>query len=180
VFRAVWYALLAVVYVVLSVTTLRGIIAMPKPEFLPYLGLAVAVLLGLMILYLFYQLFTYPDRIIVDGSSQNVIARRGDRERWRLENVAVESVYISQVVNRKGKKPVVHHGELNIRLQDGSFFPILSQSQPFDDLLTPADADDTDGVVSLTARSAYTDLQMAALWVAQTLRVPCWYDRRVK
>jgi hypothetical protein len=180
VLRVIWYALLAVVYVVLSLTTLSQIIALPRPEFLPYLGLAVAALLGLMILYLFYQLFTVPDRVTVDGSTQSIYASRGNRERWRLENVAVESIYVSQVVNRRGKKRVVHHGELNVRLQDGSFFELLSQPQSYDDLLTPVDADEDEAVVSLNTLNAYTDLQMAAIWVAQTLRVPCWYDRRTK
>jgi hypothetical protein len=174
--RVVWYVLLVVVYVILSVTTLSGIIALPKPEFLPYLGLATAVLLVCIIIYTVYQLITQPDHITIDGTS--VSATHGSRERWRLDNVAIDSVYVSEIVNRKGKKRIVHHSELNLHLQDGSFFRLIDQPQSVDDLLTPEDTPDTEAVLGLTPLSAYTDMQMAGLWVSQALNVPCWYDRR--
>jgi hypothetical protein len=180
VMRIVWYTVLTLVYIVLSLTTLTGTIALPKPEFLPYLGLAVAVLLVGMIIYLIYQLLTQPNRIVVEAGTRSLVGKRGNSERWRLDNVALESIYVTQVVNRKGKKPSVYHGELNVHLQDGSFFLLLNQPQSFDDLLSPEAADDQEQVVTLTPLNAYTDLQMAGLWIAQKLTIPCWYDRRVK
>ena len=179
-FRILWYAILTAVYVTLSLTTLSGVIALPKPEFLPYLGLVVAALLVGMIIYLFYQLWTQPDHIVIDGNTRSIYAKRGNNTRWRLENVGIDSVYVSQVMNLKSKKHVVYHGEINARLQDGSFFGLLLESQPIDDLRTPLNEEDTEAVVTLTTLNGYTDLQMAGLWLAEVLRVPCWYDRRKK
>jgi len=201
--RIVWYTLLTIVYVVLSVTTLARTIALPSPiiirfgwlaevfppdgkvltipsEYLPILGLGTAALLVILIVYTIYQLLTRPNRIIVDATNRSVYAKTGERERWRLDNVAIDSVYVSEVVNRRGKKRVIHHGEINLRLQDSSFFHLFNQPQAVDDLLTPADAPDTEAVLGLTTLSAHTDLQMAGLWIAQALNVPCWYDRRAR
>jgi len=201
--RIVWYVLLAALYVVLSVTTLSGVIALPSPFviqlealsnlyppdgkilevpaiYLPILGLLTAVLLVIFIISTFYRLLTRPDRIIVDETSRSVYAQRGSREGWRLDQVAIDSVYVSEMVGHRGKKRVVHHGEMNLRLQDGSFFHLFDQPQPVDDVLSPTDTPDTDAVLGLTPLSAFTDMQMAGLWVAQSLNVPCWYDRRAR
>ena len=43
--RAIWYFFLSILYIILSVLTLISGIALPRPEFLPFLGLAAAVLL---------------------------------------------------------------------------------------------------------------------------------------
>jgi hypothetical protein len=185
--RIIWYTILAVVYVLLSVTTLSGVIALPKPpidalppEFLPYLGLVTAALLVAFVIYILYQLITQPDRIIVDQSSRSVYAQRGNQERWRLDNIAIDSVYVSEIVSHRGKKRMVHHGEMNLRLQDGTFFYLFDQPQAVDDLFTPPEAVDTEAVLGLTPLSAYTDMQMAGLWVAEALHLPCWYDRRAR
>jgi hypothetical protein len=176
--RIFWYTLLVIIYIVLSVTTLTGIIALPKPEFLPYLGLVTAAFLVGVIIYTLYQLITQPDKIVVDVAHRSIYAQHGSRERWKLDTVAIDSVYVSEIVSHKGKKRVVHHGELNLRLQDGTFFYLFDQPQPIDDLLTPDDSTDEEAVLGLTPLSAHTDMQMAGLWVAQALNVPAWYDRR--
>jgi hypothetical protein len=201
--RIVWYTILASIYVLLSVTSLSGVIALPAPLiirvdalaatfppdgkileipslFLPYLGLITAALLGAFVIYTLYQLITQPDRIIVDENSHSVYAQRGDQERWRLDNVAIDSVYVSEIVSRRGRKRIVHHGEMNLRLQDGTFFYLFDQPQAVDDLFTPAEIPDTEAVLGLTPLSAFTDMQMAGLWMAQALNLPCWYDRRAR
>lgn len=188
--RVLWYALLVVVYIILSVMTLRGIIALPKPEFLPYLGLAVAVLLVGLIGYTLYQLLTYPNRVVVDEAQKNVRGLRGESERWAFQKPDIQAVYVSEVVNRHSRKKkvgnetrekrLVYHGELNLLLQDGRFYPIMEQSHPMDDELTPPEADIQDTVLPLTSNEAYTDLQQAGVYVAQALGVECRYDRRVK
>ncbi len=180
--RIAWYVLLIAVYVGLSLLSLTGKIALPRPEFLPYLGLVTAALLLGLIIHMIFQLLTRPDRIVIDESSRSVFAMRGKSERWRVDSVAIESVYVSQIVGRRGKKHIIHHGEINLHMHDGSFYRLIDQSQPIDDLL-PADAaagEEIEAVVPLTTLSAYSDVQMAALWVAEALSVTCWYDRRVK
>lgn len=190
VLRIVWYAVLVAVYIILSVMTLRGIIALPKPEFLPYLGLAVAVLLVGLIGYSLYQLLTSPNRVIVDGADGTIRGLRGEVERWGFNKGDVQAVYVSEVVNRRGRKKrvgdtvrdtrMVYHGELNLYLQDGRFHTIMEQAQPIEDEQSPVEAEIEDVVLPLSSNHAYTDLQMAGLYVAQALGVECKYDRRVK
>lgn len=176
--RLVWYGVLAVIYFVLSIMSLRGIIALPKPEFLPYLGLAVGAFLILMMLYTLYQLFNYPGRIMVQA--EGVRGLRGRSASWRVEKEAVEAVYVSEVVNRKGKKRVVYHGEINLHLKNGRFQSVLHQPQSVEDDNTPKPEDAEESVIPLSLYNAQSDLQMAGLYVAQTLNVECRYDRRVK
>ncbi|MBZ0279870.1 MAG: hypothetical protein K8L97_03960 [Anaerolineae bacterium] len=188
--RIGWYAALVVVYIILSVMTLRGVIALPKPEFLPYLGLAVAVLLVGLIGYIIYQLLTSPNRVVVDDETGIIRGLRGETERWAFQKQDVQAIYVSEVMNRRGRKKrvgdvvtesrVIYHGELNLFLQDGRFYTVIEQAQPVDDELTPHEAEIEDAVLPLSSNQAYTDLQMAGLYVAQALGVDCRYDRRVK
>jgi hypothetical protein len=176
--RVIWYSLLTLIYVVLSVVTLLRPIALPKPEWLPYLGLAVAaVLLGLVI-YTIYRLLTDYDHVVLDDSLRSIVGRRGETERWRVDNVAIVSLYISEVVKMKGQKRNVLHGEINAQLQDGSFRNMLTQYQPTEDTHTPPDNEIVDGITPLTARNAATDLQHAGLWISQALGVPSYLDIR--
>ena len=106
--RAVWYTFWMIVYVVLSVTTLNSDLALPNagamlpnPDLLPYLGLATAVGLILMILYTLYELLTAPDRIEVDPRTAQITALRSGRQRWRVNAGEIESVYVTQVVNKR-------------------------------------------------------------------------------
>lgn len=179
VLRIVWYGLLVAVYLVLSLVTLQKVIALPKPEFLPYLGLVTAALLGFLILYTAYQLFVQPNVIVVE--STGVAARRGGSERWRVDKPEIQAVYVSEVVNKKGKKRVVYHGELTLFLQDGHFRTVLEQPHTVEDEdYVKKEEVVEDAVFPLTAYHAHSDLQMAGLYIAQALGVECRYDRRVK
>lgn len=178
VIRLIWYAALAVIYFVLSIMSLRGIIALPKPEFLPYLGLAVGVFLIIIMLYTLYQLLNQPGRVVVQP--EGVRGLRGRSTSWRIEKDVIDSVYVSEVVNRKGKKRVIYHGEINLYLKNGYFQPILHQPQSVEDDNPPKPEDAEEGVIPLSLYNAQSDLQMAGLYVAQALNVECRYDRRVK
>lgn len=177
--RIVWYLLLIGVYIGLSVMTLQKIIALPKPEFLPYLGLATAVLLAILIVYTLYQLLSRPNAIVVENGG--IVARRGGSERWRVNKQDIQSVYVSEIVNKKGGKRMIYHGELTLFLRDGQFQSVLRQPQSVEELDYIKKEDDTqDAVFPLTAHHAHSDLQMAGLYLAQALGVECRYDRRVK
>ena len=176
VIRVLWYALLVIAYFVLSIITLTKVIALPKPEFLPYLGLVVGVFLVGMMLYTFSELLNRPSRIVVDNNG--VEGRRGERTAWQIDRGQIDSVYVSEIVNRKGKKRVIYHGEINIHLKDGSFRSILEQPHSVEEDYPPTQSEE--GVVPLTLYNAQTDLQMAGLHVAQTLGITCQYDQRLK
>ncbi|MEP6984934.1 MAG: hypothetical protein ABI970_05035 [Chloroflexota bacterium] len=178
VIRLLWYALLVIAYFVLSIVTLTQVIALPKPEFLPYLGLVVGIFLIAMMLYTFYELINRPNRVVVDNNG--VEGLRGKNTAWQVPKESIAAVYVSEVVNRKGKKRVIYHGEINIHLKDDSFRSILEQPHTVeDDHAAPTPVTD-DTVIPLTLYNAQTDLQMAGLHVAQTLGIECLYDQRIK
>jgi hypothetical protein len=167
-----------VAYFVLSIVTLTGVIALPKPEFLPYLGLVVGVFLIGMMLYTFFELVSRPSRVCIDNNG--VEGQRGKNTAWQVPKESIDSVYVSEVVNRKGKKRVIYHGEINLHLKDGSFRNVLEQPHTIEEDHAPVAAMVEDSVTPLTLYNAYTDLQMAGLHVAQTLGIECQYDQRVK
>ncbi|HEX2906050.1 MAG TPA: hypothetical protein VHO69_04275 [Phototrophicaceae bacterium] len=173
--RLVWYGLLVVVYVILSLLTLQGKIALPKPEFLPYLGLAVAVLLVGAIVYTLFQLGTVPNRIQIDAAARTISGWRGDSQKWQLAPEDYQSIYVSQVVGKKGKKSLAQYGELNVLLVSGKFRHLVSVGEEKE--LRPGEAND-DLLIELAQEAVQTDLQAAGLYVAQALGLICWYDRR--
>ncbi|MBI5667049.1 MAG: hypothetical protein HZC41_03505 [Chloroflexi bacterium] len=179
VIRIIWYTLLIVVYVALSLLTLQGQIALPKPEFLPYLGLAVAALLALGIIYTLFQLLLTPNRIIVDAATRQITARAGSRQRWRLQPAEYQAVYVSQTLAKRSGADgasVFSYGELNVLLTNGKFKYLLDVSERFKSSeMVPTRSD---LLVELKQETVHTDLQAAAMYVAQALAVPCWYDRR--
>ncbi|MCA0456289.1 MAG: hypothetical protein LCI00_20080 [Chloroflexi bacterium] len=176
--RLMWYGLLVVAYFVLSIVTLQGGIALPNPEFLPYLGIAVGVLLLGMMLYTLYEIINKPNRIVV--TNEGVAWMRGNRQGTLIQTEQIDSIFVSEVVQIKGKKQNVFHGELNLRLMDGSFKTILQQPHQVEEELPSAPETLVEEVVPLTLYNAYTDLQMAGLHMAQTLGVECQYDCRTK
>ena len=182
--RVLWYSFWVVMYILLAVTTLVRGIAMPSPAFLPYLGLAAALVLVGMIGHLLYQLLAAPNRIVVDAGSGNVIAFRGRRPRWQINREQVLSVYVTQVLGKKGKQRKIQHGELNLFLSGGRFLFLLEQGQPElvadDATLLPEGDAAQDSVTTLAQADVRTDLQAAGMYIAQALNVPCLYDRRVR
>ena len=188
--RIGWYSIWVVVYLILSIATLTRKLALPNsgtmlptPEVLPFLGILSAVVLVGMILYNLYELFYKPDGIVVDPQTRTVTAFRGGSQLWQTFGDAALAVYVTQVVAKKSKKPVVHHGEINLHLGGEDFFQILEQGEgeessrpwkvhfPLDEeLVVPIDGD-----------LVNTDLQAAALYVARALgNLPCRYDQRTK
>ncbi|GAB4512367.1 MAG: hypothetical protein OHK0046_11770 [Anaerolineae bacterium] len=188
VIRLLWYVFLAVVYVVLSLATLNADLALPNagtmlpsPELLPYIGLGTAVVLLFMSLYVLYELLTQPDRIIVNESG--VTALRGTRERWQMAKNSLNAVYVTQVINRRGAKRTLHHGEINLHLGGDSFRQMVQQDQQEEEVQAVPTENEApqEGVRALNVASATTDLQMAALHVGKALGgVSVWYDQRVR
>jgi hypothetical protein len=179
--RSLWYLLLSVIYIALSILTLISGIALPRPEFLPFLGLAAAVLLlGISIRTLLVR-DAKIDRILVHPEAQAIRGLLDKRDRWRYESDELQAVYISTVAARKpkGGRQAVEYGELNLQRRDGSFHFVLSQSPMEIELVDDAIAFD-EGVRQLTPGTARTALQALALHVATMLNVPCYSDVRWK
>lgn len=188
--RIIWYSLWVIVYIVLSVATLTRTLALPNsgtmlptPQMLPILGLGAALVLIGMILYMLYELITRPDHVVIDPQTHRVTALRGQGERWQVAGDQAQSVYVTQVVAKKGNKPVVQHGELNLLLGAEQFQCLLAQENA-EDTERPWKANvplDQEIMVALNGDVINTNLQAAGLYIARALgNVTCWYDQRVK
>jgi hypothetical protein len=178
--RILWYTLWTAVYIVLSITTLRAGIALPNPAWLPYLGLASAVVLVLLIFVLFYQLITTPNRLLIEPSARAVIAMSGKTVRWRVDDIA--SVYVSQVASRRARrgKRTLHYGELNLLRQNGKFRHLIenghNEERDTDFELNPVE----EGVMEITADRVDSTMIGAGYYIAQMLGVRCYLDQRLK
>lgn len=189
--RILWYVFWMFVYIILSIATLTSDLALPNagtllpnPQILPYLGLATAGLLFGLIIYQFIRLRTYPDTILVDAVRHDISAWVGDRERWRINSAQVQSLYASEVMKRREKRPITYHGELNLLLVNGSFHFILEQGDQVDNVNARQphwQRPTKEEVLPLSAETANTDLQVTALHIAKALGdIPCWYDYRIR
>lgn len=190
--RLLWYAFWGVVYLALSLMTLRADLALPNagtllpnPDILPYLGLATAAVLGLMTLSVLYQLLTSPNRIVVDGAEHRIMGLRGNTKRWEKPASNLCDVYVSEVVKVRGKKRTVYHGELNLRLANGSFYCLIEQPDKKEANLEngykATVPSDEDTLLTIVPGETLDDLQAAGLHIAKTMGdLPCWYDHRAR
>lgn len=188
--RILWYTFWTIVYIMISVATLTTKLALPNsgtllpdPKILPILGLATAAVLFLLILKNVYDLLTEIGRITIDPESRTITALAGTSESWHLEADEIEAVYVSQVVSQRGDRETLHHGEINLYLAKGIFRPVLVQ--PDNDEKVPVSRSEArdrsrpkDGLLPLTRDEARSSLQSISLYIARTLGVPAWYDRR--
>jgi hypothetical protein len=185
--RIAWYALLTIVYVVLSVATLNTDLALPNsgtmlpnPELLPYLGLVVAAGLIVGVLYMIYELLTCTTHIVVDGQQKRILGLRSGYEKWGKTGDEIDSIYVSQVVRDRRNRRVISHGEINLHTRDGAFHRLLLQPETNSESL-PADAVSGETLFPLRPINGASTLQSLGLHIARTLgNVACWYDQRTR
>jgi len=188
-----WYGLLTVVYLWVSFATLTSELGLPiagtlipNPAWLPYLGIAVAVLLLLAMARLALIILREPNVIIINPYEKTIGAARGNRQVWKVNAGGVQSIYASEVVKKRGRKPTVFHGEINLHLLDGRFMPVLIDKEKIvDALLMGRDSgvhkERSIDVHVLEPEAVSTALQAAALHIGVCLgELPVWYDRRLK
>ena len=188
-----WYALWAAVYLWVSSATLTSDLGLPiagtlipNPAWLPYLGIAVAVLLMLAILRQTWIILREPDSIVINPWEKTISAWRGEQRLWRVNAGGVQSVYASEVVKKRGRRHTVFHGEINLHLLNGSFMPVLIDADKNTDGLLPGidpvtDKNRADGVNVLEPAEVASLLQAAAVHIALSLGdLPVWYDRRLR
>ncbi|MFQ3565895.1 MAG: hypothetical protein SNJ59_02740 [Aggregatilineales bacterium] len=182
--KALWFLFLSAVFIVLSIRSLEGIIAPTQPAFLPYLGIASAVFLLGASLRLILTTLTRERRIEIDAATRTIRAASGKRTRWMLTADDLRGVYASHSLGKSrqnGQQRAVHYGELNLALKDGDFRCLL-QHGPTEEFIAALDGDPQslkrEYVISLTPAAAQTLLQAAALYIAQALGVPAYFDQR--
>ena len=191
--QVAWYGLLIAVYLGVSIATLTSELGLPvagtlipNPAWLPYLGIAVAVLLLLAIVRLLSIILHEPNAIIINPYEKTISAMRGNQQLWKVNAGGVQSIYVSELVKKRGRKPTVFHGEINLHLLDGKFMPILVDNEKIVGALLPgrdpaAEKERPVDVHALEPEAASTPLQAAALHIAVCLGdLPVWYDRRLK
>jgi hypothetical protein len=182
--RTGWNIIWLGVFIILVVTTLISGIALPRPEFLVYLGIVSIIVLALIILYNLYDTATYINRIVVEKAGVRWL--RGKRVRKAIPVDQIQEVYVSHVVakvGRRGKSSeqrAVQYGELNLLLKNGKFQPVLVEHQTDDIIPVTDDPLNEETVAPLTVYIARTHLQSAALRVADLLGVSVEYDKRLK
>jgi hypothetical protein len=180
--RIAWYSLLAIVYIVLSVTTLENNLALPNsgvmlpsPELLPYLGIVAALASLVVVLYTAIEILRVPNQIVVDDSA--ITALKGKSKRWQKPIDNVEAVYVTHVLKRRRQRAMVDHGEINLFKHNGSFDRLIEQAQRDNEEMPSID----DAVTPLTVDDNLTDLQKAGLHLAKAMGdKPIWYDQREK
>lgn len=188
-----WYGLMAAVYVWVAAASISSELALPNtgtlipnPQILPYMGMGVAVLLILLIGQRVWQFMREPDAILISSYEGSVIALRGRQVRWKVNAKNVQSVYVSELVKKRSRRPTVYHSEINLHLVKGRFRRVMAEDRKLANPLLP-DADPLSeqergvGVAVLDPKQASTALQAAAIHIAVCLDdLPVWHDRRYK
>ena len=160
--------------------------AITDPRLLAYLGLGVFVLLLLLIMRQLRLIQREADTLLIESDEPGISAWRGDDLRWRMAADEVQSVYVSELVKRRGKGMTVFHGEINLQLRDGRFRAVVVEDDKRNDALLAgvdgaAENGRSAGVYPLPAAEAATALQAAAAHVGAALGdLPVLYDRRTK
>lgn len=188
-----WYGLWTLIYLWVSIATLTSELGLPiagtlipNPAWLPYLGMVVAVMLALAIARQLIIILREPDALLINPWERTVGAWRGDKQLWKVKAGSVQSVYASEIVKKRGRRPTILHGEINLHLLDGSFRSLMIDREKIVDALLPgsdaaAEKKRPEGVLALEPAEATTALQAAAIHIALSLgELPVWYDRRLR
>jgi hypothetical protein len=189
--RVFWNILWLAIYLAVSLGTIFADIAlpntgtlMPNPQWLPYIGLATGVLLVCIILYHIWEIMRLPNRFFINGTDGTVSAWKNNALRWQVGVYDIQSLYVSEAVDKDEAPPATKYGELNLHLGGGDFKFLVSHPEPEDNTnidhpfgkITRSD----DAIRELNRENAHTNLQIAAVFIAEALGgIALWYDLRV-
>lgn len=129
--RAGGYIVGALLFVMLGIGSLGSGLAQVNPEWLPYVGIGVGVVLGLLGLVTWWRVLTVSD-VVIDTQTREVRRRNrfSGRVRWRVPFEAVQYVLLTQTPARlRGRKkpdrPVPIGCDTWLHLYDGRrFWPV--------------------------------------------------------
>lgn len=188
--RILWYLLWVAIYLLLSIATLTSSLAppnagtlLPNPEILPFLGLATAAVLLLLVGYQLYQIARRIDRVIVDPQTHSISGWKGTQQHWQISGQDVQSVYVSEVMRRRPTDLSVQHGEISLHLGGGKFQFVLQQGQQIEQNARRRETLEAEGdqIFPLDGAEVTSGLQGAGLHIAHALgSLPCWYDLRLR
>lgn len=130
--RAGGYTVGALLFVMLGIGSLESELAQVNPEWLPYVGIGVGVILGALALLLWWRVLTVQD-VVIDTQQREIRCRNrlSGSVRWRLPFDAVEYVLLSQTPARvygrkKPDRPVPIMCDAWLHVYDGGrFWPIV-------------------------------------------------------
>ncbi len=191
--QVAWYGFWAVVYMWVSMMTITSDLALPNagtllpdPSILPYLGLGIVVLLLGLILYHLWMISREPDNIIVSPYERSIIARRGRNIRWKINANGIQSVYVTEVIKKREKRPSVYHSEISLHLLSGKFQLVLvEEDKQTETTFNNGDFVKTrakgESVTPLDSHNVETELQAFGLHIAECLgELPTWHDVRYR
>jgi hypothetical protein len=189
--RVFWNILWLAIYLGISLGTMFADIALPNtgtllpnPQWLPYIGLATALLLVGIILHHIWEIMRLPNRLFINGTEGAITAWKNDSHRWGMNVYDIQSIYVSEVVDKDETPPATKYGELNVHLGGGEFKFLVSHPEPEDnanvELPNWKIARNEDAIRQLDSENAHTNLQIAAIYIAEALgSLPVWYDLHV-
>lgn len=188
--RIMWYFFWMAVYILLSVTTLNTNLALPNagtmlpsPELLPYLGIGMAVVMAILIIFIAYELLMTPNRIVFDGTSKKVAGYRGNNLKWEKDGRDFVAIYISHVLRKRRSKEFIQLSEINFHLGENRFERLLEETPKQHQEYISAEKL-KDGVYPLAPASEDTPvsaMQGVALHIARVLGgLPVMYDQRMR
>ena len=188
VLRAAGFFVLAVLFVLLGIGTQTRGLANVEPFWLPWLGLAVAVLLAGMALRSLWVLVTVTD-VLVDVTRREV-CRQGrffGRQQWRMGFDEIDHVLVSQTPIRpegrdKKLQPMSTSQDVWLHVYNGAqFWPVVKLGRVEGQCLDWEQARQsykTKGRRRLTLAFYDTPAHHAARVMADAMQVDVWLDIR--
>lgn len=186
--RMLFYGVMTVIYIALSIATLQSDLALPNsgillpsPEYLPYLGLFSALVTLIIALSTLHDLLFKVNVIRIEP--ERIAGLRGDKGRWEIPVQDIESIYITHLLSQQRKHVFVKYGEINVHTKDGVFVKLMEQSENETEQKQGLPDNRIDQfVVEIHPEENLTDLQASALHICKTLQgdIACYYDQRRK
>lgn len=181
-----WYLLCAAAFAVMGITSLDGRLMLPEPKFLPYAGLACAVVLLILAIIRLVRIPFKVTRIVVDGNQKVIQGLNGNRVRWEYPASELNAIYAVQLVGKaKAKKSErgLSHAEIDLQKRTGDFHFVMRQEHVNDklpvDTTIPIETQNQDMVNMLTPYNAHTPLQKVSLYFASLLGIKAVNDFRI-
>lgn len=179
-----WYLFWAVAFIAVSIATITNTLAlpftgflMPEPQLLPYFGLLAGAIILWLVLRAILRLRNTVSRVDVSTTGHTVTAYSGERTLWQHHAREVQDVYVSQIVGYRGQRQHIQYGEINLRLTDGRFEPVVQQEHEQEKIVVDREIGALDSIAPL--RDIETELQAAAAYIAEALGdLTCIYDQR--
>jgi hypothetical protein len=131
------------------------------------------------------EIVRVPNQFFINGSDSIISAWKNEKMRWQLNVNDIQSLYVSEIVKKNEAPPATEYGELNLHFGSGDFKFLVSHPEPEDNanIENPSEkiTRSGDAIRELNRENAHTNLQIAAIYMAEAMgKVSVWYDVRVR